>query len=159
MTFYKGLPLIGKDTPTIEPTGTNVHENTLLFLRGSEFPGQSLTSAPHWSFILTGHCICYATYINFQVSLYHFISLVSQAKGVNLLMGYALRHVATHVNRNQCTIVENASCSIINLNRICICFWCSSNGHCRGLFCGQLMQLDPCMGYKSGHHSLQCMLF
>ncbi len=51
MTFYKGLPLIGKDTPTIEPTGTNVHENTLLFLRGSEFPGQSLTSAPHWSFI------------------------------------------------------------------------------------------------------------
>lgn len=57
------------------------------------------------------------------------------------------------------TIVENVSCSIINLNCICICFWCSSNGHYRGLFCGQLMQLGPCMGYKSGHHSLQSMLF
>ncbi|CAK9870153.1 unnamed protein product [Sphagnum jensenii] len=78
MTFYKGLPLIGKDMPTIEPTGT---------------------------------------------------------------------------------IVENVSCSSINLNCICICFWCSSKWHCRGLFCGQLMQLGPCMGYKSGHHSLQSMLF
>lgn len=76
MTFYKGIPLIGKDTPTIEPTGTIVHENTLFFLPGSEFPGQSLTSVP--PSYLTGHCICYATYINFQVSLYHFISLVSQ---------------------------------------------------------------------------------
>ncbi|CAK9215540.1 unnamed protein product [Sphagnum jensenii] len=124
MTFYKGLPLIGKDTPTIEPTGTNVHENTLLFLRGSEFPGQSLTSAPHWSFI-------------FHWPLY-LLSNLHQLSG---------------------TIVENVSCSSINLNCICICFWCSSNGHCRGLFCGQLMQLGPCMGYKSGHHSLQCMLF
>jgi hypothetical protein len=37
MTFYKGLPLIGKDTPTIELTGTIVHENTLLFCQGLNF--------------------------------------------------------------------------------------------------------------------------
>jgi hypothetical protein len=81
MTFYNGLPLIGKDTPTIEPTGTIVHENTLLFLPGSEFPGHLLHQHHIGASYLIGHCICYATYINFQVSLYHFISLVAQAQG------------------------------------------------------------------------------
>jgi len=70
MTFYKGLPLIGKDTPTIELTGTIVHESTLLFLPGSEFPGHLLHQHRIGASYLIGHCICYAPYINFHLSCF-----------------------------------------------------------------------------------------
>ncbi|CAM6019473.1 unnamed protein product [Sphagnum balticum] len=150
MTFYKGLPLLAKIPPQLSLLVQLCMKIHCCFCEGLNFLDNLFHQRHIGASYLIGHCICYATYINFQVSLYHFISLVSHDRG-----GESVDGLCTEA----CNIVENVSCSIINLNHICKCFWCSSNGHCGGLSCGQLMQLGPCIGYKSGHHSLQCMLF